>query len=123
MGLFHHEHEPDIDSLTKGGPDGAFEVVTADGDSVRYTPDDFDEIFSTFDEPEMRRHLGLGWLLLDEQMVHDPGKSASWIDTGSRRMFGRALPAGDDPAYVPPSDSPIYVLGYLKEGASGTRLS
>jgi hypothetical protein len=120
MGLFHHEHEPGVGDPTKGGPDGVFEIVGADGDWVRYTPDDFEEIFSTISEPEMRQHLGLGWLLLDEQIVHDPGSSAPWIDTMLRREAGRVLPAGDDPAYVPLKDCPVYVLGYLKDGATGT---
>jgi hypothetical protein len=118
MGLFHHDE--DHGDPARGGADGVFEIVGPDGRFVRYTRDDFDEIFTTTEEPEMRRHVGLGWLLLDERVVRDPGTSAPWIDTFFRRQAGRVLPAADDPAFEPFSDEPVYILGYLKEGARGT---
>lgn len=118
VGLFHQD-DPPADPL-KGGADGVFEVVDADGVARRYSPDDFDEIFATSDESEMHRHLSIGWLLLDEGVATDPGTRPSWLDTLFRREAGRVLPAGDDPAYVPPSDVPRYILGYLKAGRSGT---
>lgn len=117
MGLLHHDG-PAADPLA-GGADGAFEVVGADGVARRYVPDDFDEIFATDDEAEMRRHLGLGWLLLDEYVETDPGTHPSWIDMLFRREAGRVLPGGDDPAYTPPSDVTHYLLGSLKEGRAG----
>ena len=51
----------------------------------------------------MRKHVDIGWLLLDEWVGRDPGRSSSWIDTGLRRRAGRVLPAQDDPEYVAPS--------------------
>jgi hypothetical protein len=122
VGLFSRKHD-EPENAVAGGADGAFEVVDAAGNRVRYTPDDFDEIFTTADEREMRRHVGIGWLLLDEWVGRDPGRTASWVDTGLRRAAGRVLPAQDDPEYVAPSDVATYVLGYLKDGATGTRLS
>lgn len=119
VGLFHHGHEQA--DPAKGGADGAFQIVGADGHWVRYTPDDFTEIIATTSEPEMRRYLDLGWLLLDEQVATTPGKHAPWIDTMLRREAGRVLPAGDDPSYAPPGDVTTYILGDLKPGAIGTR--
>ena len=40
---------PEGDPST-GGADGFFDVLDADGRLVRYTPDDFDEIWTTTDE-------------------------------------------------------------------------
>ena len=120
MGWFSRKHKDVPANAATGGSDGAFEVVNAAGDRIRYTADDFDEIFTTTEAREMRKHIEIGWLLLDEWVGHDPGKSASWIDTGLRRSAGRVLPAQDDPEYVPPSDVTTYVLGYLKDGVTGT---
>jgi len=120
VGLFSRKHDDEPENVAGGGADGAFEVVDAAGKRVRYTSDDFDEIFTTTEAPEMRRHVEIGWLLLDEWVGRDPGRSASWIDTGLRRSAGRVLPAQDDPEYVPPSDVTTYVLGYLKDGATRT---
>ena len=121
MGLFsrkHHDDEPE--NVAAGETDGAFEVVDAAGKRIRYTPADFDEIFTTTEAREMHRHVDIGWLLLDEWVGHDPGRSSSWIDVGLRRSAGRVLPAQDDPEYVAPSDVTTYVLGYPKDGAVGT---
>lgn len=123
MSLFGHKHQNEPEDVTNGGTDGVFEVVDAVGNRVRYARENFDEIFTTGDEREMRRHVGIGWLLLDEWVGRDPGRTASWVDTGLRRAAGRVLPAQDDPAYEAPSDAATYVLGYLKEGATGTRVS
>jgi len=121
VGLFSRKrHDDEPENVAAGGADGAFEVVNAAGSRVRFTPHDFDEIFTTTEAREMRKHVDIGWLLLDEWVGRDPGRSASWIDTGLRRSAGRVLPAQDDPEYVAPSDVTTYVLGYLKDGATGT---
>ena len=54
MGLFSRKRDEPENAAT-GGDDVAFEVVDAAGNRIRYTPDDFDEIFTTADEREMRR--------------------------------------------------------------------
>ena len=46
-----------------------FDVSDAGGGAVRYAEVDFDELWQTTDEREMRRHVGLGWILLDEQVA------------------------------------------------------
>jgi hypothetical protein len=97
---------------------GVFEVLGDDGRLVRFTPDDFDEIFATTDEHEAGRHVKLGWILLDEVVAREGGKPA--LDAFWRRVAGRVLPAADDPQYAAPDDVTTYVLGYLKEGAAGT---
>ncbi|HEY5388728.1 MAG TPA: hypothetical protein VIL79_12595 [Thermoleophilia bacterium] len=61
--------------------------------------------------------MKLGWLLLDERVGREGGKPS--LDTFFRRAAGRVLPAADDPQYEAPEDVTTYVLGYLKEGASG----
>jgi len=120
VGLFSRKRQDEPGNFADGGPDGAFEVVGAAGRRIRYTPADFDEIFTTTEAPEMRRHVAIGWLLLDEWVGRDPGRTASWVDTGLRRAAGRVLPAQDDPEYEASSDVTTYVLGYLKDGATGT---
>ncbi len=109
----HRDHA--TGDIAKGGADGVFEVLNADGKLVRCTPDDFDEIFSTTDEHEAGRHVKLGWLLLDEVVGREGGKPA--LDTFWRRAAGRVLPAADDSQYEAPEDVTTYVLGYLEEGA------
>jgi hypothetical protein len=100
-----------------GGADGVFEVLDGDGKLVRYSPDDFDEVFATTDEHEAGRHVKLGWILLDEVVGREGGKPA--LDTFWRRVAGRVLPAADDPQYETPDDVTTFVLGYLKEGITG----
>ena len=92
-------------------------MLDADGKLVSYTPDDFDEIFSTTDEHEAGRHVKLGWLLLDEVVGREGGKPA--LDTFWRRVAGRVLPADDDSQYRAPDNVTTYVLGYLKDVAGG----
>jgi hypothetical protein len=101
-----------------GGADGVFEVLGDHGELVRYTTDDFDEVFMTTDEHEAGRHVGLGWILLDERAGREGGKPS--LDTFWRRAAGRVLPAVDDPQHAAPDDVTTYVLGYLNEGATGT---
>ena len=89
MGLFHHKHDPG--DPAKGGPDGAFEIVGADGNWVRYAPGDFAEIITTTEEPEMRRYLDLGWLLLDEQVAKQPGSTPRGSTRRSDGMPGASF--------------------------------
>ena len=53
--------------------------------------------------------------LFDHQHQSDSGDS---VAGGPDRVL---LPAADDPAFRPPADATVYVLGYLKDGATGTR--
>ena len=92
-----------------------FRIADASGDARSYVETDFDEIFATHDEPEMRRHLGLGWLLLDECVESGDGSDAAWIDTMLRRGAGRVLPAVADPSAEVAGPATVYVLGHLKE--------
>lgn len=98
----------------------AIEVVNSSGDSIRYAAGDFDELYTTSDPREMRRHLDLGWLLLDKRVGREPGSASSWLDTALRRSAGRVLAAQDDPHYESPQDITTYVLGHLRPGATGT---
>jgi len=109
--------DPAAGDIADGGPDGVFEVLAADGKIVRYTADDFEEIFSTTDEHEAGRHVGLGWILLDEVVDREGGTPA--LDTFWRRVAGRVLPAADDPQYAAADGVTTYVLGNLKEGVTG----
>jgi len=121
MGPFGSKREKDgVDQAADGEWDGTLETVDGNGDRVRYVRADFDEIYMTTEAREMRRHVELGWLLVDERVGRVPGKAASWVDTAFRRSAGRVLPAQDDPEYVAPSDVTTYVLGHLKDGATGT---
>jgi hypothetical protein len=117
MGLFGRDRP--AGPPLKGGADGVFEVLGADGRLVRYTADDFDEIWTTTDEHEAGHHVDLGWIVLEESVSRDGGKR-SFVDEFFRRQAGRVLPSGDDPGYVPPSDETTYVLGYLKPGREGS---
>ncbi|HSQ22331.1 MAG TPA: hypothetical protein VLQ52_06030 [Coriobacteriia bacterium] len=111
---------------TDGHRESAEDIVETydrDGAAIRYRRDDFDEIYATVDTAEMRRLVSLGWLILDQRINREPGKSAPWIDTALRRFAGRVLPAQDDPEFRPPSDRTTYVLGHLKAGVKGTRVS
>ena len=59
MGFFGRK-KPAGDSL-KGGADGVFDVLDAAGRLVRYTPADFDEIWTATDEHEAGCHVGLSY--------------------------------------------------------------
>ena len=110
----------DASSGFGGAPLEAIEVMNSSGGAIRYAAGDFDELYTTSDARELRRYLGLGWLLLDEHMGRTTGDSVSWLDTALRRSAGRVLAAQDDPQYEPPADLTTYVLGHLRPGATGT---
>ena len=122
MGLFSlfRRREPAGDPLA-GGVDGLFDVLDVQGRLVRYTRDDFDEIWTTTDEHEAGRHAGLGWILLDE--VVGPGDGP-----GHEEFVQRLVATGGDggasirtvPVHVGPDDVTTYVLGYLKPGREGS---
>ena len=115
--MSHGPDERAAADVAGGGPVGVFEAPDDDGRPERYRPTDFDEIFTTTDEHEAGRHVGLGWMLLDEVVGREGGKPA--LDTFWRRVAGRVLPAADDPRYEAADDVTTYVLGYPKEGAGG----
>ncbi len=99
MSLFRQHQDEPRESRCVDPRDSAgrrFEVTAEDGSVTCYAADDFEEIFTTPDEREARRHISLGWLLLDE--VVGPGKR---------------------PGQVGPDDVTTYVLGYLKPGRTG----
>ena len=113
MGFFGRK-KPAGDPL-KGGADGVFDVLDAAGRLVRYTPADFDEIWTATDEHEAGCHVGLGWIMLDEVVG---------LGEGSGGVEFRMEPTGEGryqskPHELPPDDVTTYVLGYLKPGREG----
>ena len=68
MSLFHRERttgEPE--------PDRTWDVTDERGATRRYATADFDELLTVTDEHEMRRHVGVGWVLLDETVLPGAG--------------------------------------------------
>ena len=126
MGLFDvfRHKEPQGDPLT-GGADGFFDVLDDDGRLVRYTPDDFDEIWTTTDEHEAGHHVSIGWILLDEVVGagHGPGRTEfrqKPVYTGGEPgAIGGGYSLRSVPVEIGPDDVTTYVLGYLKEGRTG----
>lgn len=95
-----------------------FEAADGDGNVRRYPESDFDETVTTGDEPEMRRLVKLGWILLDEHVERRDGATGAWADTACRRAAGRVLPAPDDPSFKAAGSAPVYVLGHLRRTPS-----
>jgi hypothetical protein len=92
-----------------------FEVVGADGAAVRYSEAEFDELWSTTDEREMRRHVGLGWILLDEQVGPGDGPGHLELVTRAETSGGAGgLTMRKVPVEVGPDDVTTYLLGHLK---------
>lgn len=122
MGLFDvfRHKEPQGDPLT-GGADGFFDVLDDDGRLVRYTPDDFDEIWTTTDEHEAGHHVSIGWILLDE--VVGAGDGPGHTEFRQKGVYTGGESGGFSlrsvPVEVGPDDVTTYVLGYLKAGRSG----
>ena len=121
------------DDFRQSGEDSV-DVYDRDGATIRYRRDDFDEIYATSDAAEMRRLVGLGWLLLDERVSGEPPTTASWVEValrrhgevspghvGARREPG--LSVRNAPQSAATSSITTYVLGHLKVGARGTRMS
>lgn len=121
FGLFRGK-TPKGDPST-GGADGFFDVLDADGRLVRYTPDDFDEIWTTTDEREAGRHVGLGWILLDEVVGRGDGPDREVLVTRPTSAGGEGLAVRTFPVKIGPGDTTTYVLGYLKPGRPGSALA
>ena len=126
MGLFDafRPKVPQDDPRT-GGADGFFDLLDGDGRLVRYAPDDFDEIWTTTDEHEMRRHVGLGWLLLDEVVGagdgpgHTEFRQKPVYTGGEPGAIGGGSSLRSVPVEIGPDDVTTYILGYLKDGRRG----
>jgi len=113
MGFFgHHKKSREAPST--------FTVLREDK-FVTFTRDDFSELMTTADKLEMERLVDLGWQLLDESI--GPGKGPGRVEF---HMSGRFTGGRDGqaakavPVEMPPDDVPVYLLGYLKDGAAGT---
>ena len=126
MGLFDvfGHKEPQSDPLT-GGADGFFDVLDDDGRLVRYTPDDFDEIWTTTDEHEAGHHVSIGWILLDEVVGAGDGPGRTEFRQkpvytgGEPGAIGGGFSLRSVPVEIGPDDVTTYVLGYLKDGRAG----
>jgi len=90
-----------------------WEVASADGRVTRYTDDDFDEIWETTDEHEMRRHVGLGWVLLDESVGAGEGPAHEEIEIRGDTRGGTGLSMRAAAVEVGPDDVTTYMLGHL----------
>jgi hypothetical protein len=95
-------------------PAREWEVASADGSVLRYAPGDFDEIWETTDEREMRRHVRLGWVLLDEQVGPGSGPGHVELETRAETSGGAGgLSMRKVPVTVGPDDVTTYTLGHL----------
>jgi hypothetical protein len=121
------------DGFRQSGEDSV-DVYDRDGTATRHRRDDFDEFYATSYAAEMRRLLGLGWLLLDERVGDEPATSTSWIEVALRRHGEVSpghvgakrepiLPARNASESEPASGITTYVLGHLKADAKGSRVS
>jgi hypothetical protein len=117
MGLFDafRRTPPESDPLTDAA-DGFFDVLDDHGRPVRYTPDDFDEIWTTTDEHDAGHHVSIGWILLDEIVGagDGPGELEFRMEPTGEGRYQSA------PHYAAPAGVTTYVLGYLKPGRPGS---
>ena len=112
MSLFHHHHE-DADRPEDAA---SFDVLGADGVVRRYARGDFDQIFVSTDPEEVQRQVGLGWVILDERQIDTAGRGTS----GEDLIPGiEGLRVGGVLGYAPGESATSYVVGYLKDDASG----
>lgn len=96
-----------------------WDVTDKHGVTRRYLGDDFDEFYRTSDEPDVHRHLSIGWLLLEESMISGAGP-------GHWELQMRPVSAGggggqrlhEVPELVP-DNLPWFLLGHLKQGVTG----
>ena len=106
-------------------PTAASQVLGDDGRPVCYTPDDFDEIFTTTDEHEAGHHVKIGWLLLDEVVgtgITGPVaiEFVQRVVPSDWRAAGGFVGMRTVPVERGPDDETTYVLGYLKPGRTRT---
>jgi hypothetical protein len=96
-------------------PERTFEVTDADGGVVRYAEADFDELWETTDEHEMRRHVSLGWILLDERVGPGDGPDHVELVTRAETSGGAGgLTMRKVPVTVGPDDATTHLLGHLR---------
>ena len=139
MGFFDRlcgDHAETDEPAAQPTPPGrqTYDVSDRDGNARRYSDDDFDEIYATLDEQEMRRLVGIGWLLLDE--VAGAGEGPERIEFAERPSPGSRWVPGvpgtpssmtgsswhSVPITVPGEELTGYVLGHLRVGATGRPL-
>jgi hypothetical protein len=112
LALFHHHH----DDPERPEDAASFEVLGDDGVVRLYARQDFDQIFSTTDAEEAQRQVAVGWVILDERQVETPGSGPS----GEDLIPGiEGLRVGGVLGYVASESRTSYVVGFLKDGASG----
>jgi hypothetical protein len=112
LSLLHHRHED-----AEHPEDAAsFEVLGADGVVRRYARQDFDQIFVSTDPDEVQRQVAVGWVILDERQIETPGRGPS----GEDLIPGiEGLRVGGVLDYAPGESVTSYVVGYLRDEASG----
>jgi len=117
MSLFHREH-PVSDAESQ--PDRTWDVTDGRGETRRYATGDFDEFLTTTDEREMRRHTGVGWVLLDETVLPGAGPAHEELVTRAVTSGGwGGLSLRKVPVEVH-GDLVEYLLGHPKPGVAGT---
>jgi hypothetical protein len=111
--LSHYRHREDARDAQ-----GAvlFDVPAADGSIARYSRDDFDQIFVSTDAEEVRRQVDIGWVILDERRLDEPGRGPSSADL----VPGiEGLRVGGVLRYEPGVTVTSYIFGYLRDDAVG----
>ena len=109
MSVFGRHHHVSEDA--SGMPD-RFEVLDANGHIVQYSRDDFDMIFETKDAEEVQRQVGLGWLILAETEVREPGRGPS----GEDLIPGiEGLRVGGLVGYEAGTTVTSYTIGFLRD--------
>ena len=119
MGLFRHkDHGKGHGEALDPRAAESFEVVGDDGVVRRYARQEFDELFETSDEDEVRQQVERGWLVLGERAVREGARGPSpefdllpgVEGLRSDGLFG----------YEQGEERTVYTLGFLKDGAVGT---
>ena len=114
MSLFHHhDHEHSLQ------PEDAvsFDVLGDDGVVRRYAREDFDQIFASTDADEVQRQVDVGWVILDERQVET---AAGHGPSGEDLIPGiEGLRVAGVLDYTPGESVTRYVVGYLRDDASG----
>jgi hypothetical protein len=66
MSQFEHQgHEST--GAPQSLPQDTVEIVDPNGNCLRFARSDFEELYTTSNDLQMRRHLRAGWLLVDER--------------------------------------------------------